>query len=305
MLHNAKRIMINSLLIITIVSLAPLFTENNSVIYAQQHAKNIYDLYDLVVCGKIVAKDNKGFEEISGPIYTIEIESNYKNDTFYNILNAIGSEDSNGPRSMLPLEIGQNAIFYVNSIRGDHYVLSPYTAKISECNSDYDPTPLGQYKFGVNAKEIHCVDDYVLVIKYNGSPACVTESTKTKLIERGWADSKIQLSNSTTDWGSMKLVYNDDGLYCNTVNKGSFDHCYSLEAVVFGNARRDGWTVYPGGAGWMPPDNSELTRIYKEVEFGMRPLNFTAMLDDKIFVNKCESNGGTWNYTHHDCEGLW
>jgi hypothetical protein len=28
------------------------------------------------------------------------------------------------------------------------------------------------------------------------------------------------------------------------------------------------------------------------------------MLDDKIFVNKCESNGGIWNYTYHDCEGL-
>jgi hypothetical protein len=26
------------------------------------------------------------------------------------------------------------------------------------------------------------------------------------------------------------------------------------------------------------------------------------MFDDKIFVNKCESNGGIWNYTYHDCE---
>ena len=29
------------------------------------------------------------------------------------------------------------------------------------------------------------------------------------------------------------------------------------------------------------------------------------MLDDKIFVNKCESSNGVWNYTNHSCEGLW
>ena len=29
------------------------------------------------------------------------------------------------------------------------------------------------------------------------------------------------------------------------------------------------------------------------------------MLDDKIFVNRCESNNGVWSYTNHDCEGLW
>ncbi|PIN83191.1 MAG: hypothetical protein COV65_04150, partial [Nitrosopumilales archaeon CG11_big_fil_rev_8_21_14_0_20_33_24] len=37
---------------------------------------------------------------------------------------------------------------------------------------------------------------------------------------------------------------------------------------------------------------------------GVPPLDFTAMLNDKTFVNKCESNGGIWNYTYHDCEGL-
>ena len=92
--------------------------------------------------------------------------------------------------------------------------------------------------------------------------------------------------------------------YCNYANEDQHDQCYSLEEVVFGDARKD-WTVYPGGIGWIPPDESELTRIYKEVEIGMPSLNFTSMLDDKIFVNKCESNGGVWNYTYHDCEGLW
>ncbi len=74
--------------------------------------------------------------------------------------------------------------------------------------------------------------------------------------------------------------------------------------IVFGNARKS-WTVYPGGAGFIPPENSTLIRIYKEVTIDIPPLNFTAMLDDKIFVDRCESNGGTWNYSYHDCEGIW
>ena len=73
--------------------------------------------------------------------------------------------------------------------------------------------------------------------------------------------------------------------------------------IVFGNALKS-WTVFPGGAGYVPPQNSTLVRIYKEVNFGITPLNFTAMLNDKIFVNKCESNDGVWNYTYHDCEIL-
>ena len=101
-----------------------------------------------------------------------------------------------------------------------------------------------------------------------------------------------------------KLIRNEENQYCASTNEEQSDYCYSLEDIVFGNARKS-WTVYPGGAGWQIPRTSTLEPIYKEVNIGMRSLNFTAMLDDKIFVNKCESNGGVWNYTYHDCEGLW
>lgn len=84
--------------------------------------------------------------------------------------------------------------------------------------------------------------------------------------------------------------------------------CFLLTDIVFGHANKkkeQGWRLYPGGAGWLPPENSTLTPVYKEVDFGVPPLDFEAMLDDKIFVDKCESNGGVWNYTYHDCEGIW
>lgn len=41
-------------------------------------------------------------------------------------------------------------------------------------------------EFGIPSNKIHCNNDLVLVQKYDGSPACVTSDTKTKLIEREW-----------------------------------------------------------------------------------------------------------------------
>jgi len=80
-----------------------------------------------------------------------------------------------------------------------------------------------------------------------------------------------------------------------------------LVEIVFGDSKKrgeHGWINYPGGAGPTPPQNFTVSRIYKEVTFGIAPLDFIAMLDDKIFVDKCESYGGVWDYTYHDCVDL-
>ena len=113
-----------------------------------------------------------------------------------------------------------------------------------------------------------------------------------------------QLWKSTEDWNSLRLIRSDDGLYCSSNEE--YDQCYSLEEIVFGNGYKrseHGWKVYPG-AGIVLPENSTLVPIYKISALGMSQIDLNAMLDDKTFVDKCESNGGTWNYVFHDCEGL-
>ncbi|MEX0596513.1 MAG: hypothetical protein WD512_08420 [Candidatus Paceibacterota bacterium] len=45
--------------------------------------------------------------------------------------------------------------------------------------------PLKQFKY-LTVDKISCNRDLVLIVKYDGSPACVKPATKTKLIERGW-----------------------------------------------------------------------------------------------------------------------
>jgi hypothetical protein len=47
-------------------------------------------------------------------------------------------------------------------------------------------TPLKQLKVGKSRNEITCGDKHILMLKYNGKPACVKYSSVKKLVERGW-----------------------------------------------------------------------------------------------------------------------
>ncbi|HSB56211.1 MAG TPA: hypothetical protein VLD38_00170 [Nitrosopumilaceae archaeon] len=58
---------------------------------------------------------------------------------------------------------------------------------------DSNDSPLKQFKSGVSNQDIKCKENLELVVKArDGSPACVKPQTKIKLIERGWADFKVQ-----------------------------------------------------------------------------------------------------------------
>ena len=62
-----------------------------------------------------------------------------------------------------------------------------YYAKIEENNFEIITSqPLKQFKAGIPLEKIICKEDFVLVKKKNGSPACVTPRTAQKLVERGW-----------------------------------------------------------------------------------------------------------------------
>lgn len=56
--------------------------------------------------------------------------------------------------------------------------------------------PLKQNHVGIVAENIQCKDELVLLQKYDGSPACVTEQTKLKLIDRGWTEKKVKDSSN-------------------------------------------------------------------------------------------------------------
>jgi len=49
-------------------------------------------------------------------------------------------------------------------------------------------SPQKQFKMGIEIKEIQCSKSLLLLVKYDGSPGCMTQNTHTELIKRGWAD---------------------------------------------------------------------------------------------------------------------
>ena len=52
-------------------------------------------------------------------------------------------------------------------------------------------SPLKQIFFGIPVDEIQCKENLGLILKYDGSPACVKHETKEKLMERGWANLNV------------------------------------------------------------------------------------------------------------------
>ena len=75
------------------------------------------------------------------------------------------------------------------SILGVNY---PEQMGENACNGMQDPpisylfSPLKQSKIGMPYSEIICMDDFILVQKYDDSPACIKPESVPKLIERGW-----------------------------------------------------------------------------------------------------------------------
>ena len=99
--------------------------------------------------------------------------------------------------------------------------------------------PLKQSYFGIPVDEIQCDEEFILVQKNDGSPACVTSQTKSKLMERGWTKHKNGITthfsfcgsdgfdsegnlysyNSTHHWDENKCEWQYIGPATNSINK--------------------------------------------------------------------------------------
>ena len=67
---------------------------------------------------------------------------------------------------------------------------------VSKAKSDSIDSPLKQFNNGIPFSEIKCRDNLRLTQKYDGMPACVTDVTYDKLIERYWVSDIIRAVQS-------------------------------------------------------------------------------------------------------------
>lgn len=90
---------------------------------------------------------------------------------------------------------------YLNIRENDEDRGTTIYSGFSVMSKQNDTYPLKQFKSGVPFNDIQCKQNLVLIQKYDGSPACVTEQTKQKLIERGWTtkDSTVSVNGCEKD----------------------------------------------------------------------------------------------------------
>ena len=126
--------------------------------------------------------------------------------------------------------------------------------------------PLKQLERTADIHKIVCKDHQQLIFKKDvWSPACVNENSIPKLIERGWAaehdpahtnmmmntdnktikdkwtaeyDKSEKTGHTSAIWNST-LVRHGDDFYCNASDDGTPEQCFSLEVIVFGDARKN------------------------------------------------------------------
>ncbi|MEO9277110.1 MAG: hypothetical protein ABI340_04945 [Nitrososphaera sp.] len=81
-------------------------------------------------------------------------------------------------------------IYIIHLVKVDPYPTSKKHLQLSDYIISLKVTansPLKQFKAGIAAKDVTCMQGYTLVIKSNGgTPACVTPETASKLATRGW-----------------------------------------------------------------------------------------------------------------------
>ena len=83
-----------------------------------------------------------------------------------------------------PKDTSMIEIVGVNHLSPDKYT--------GVCDAVHDPphsyilSPLKQYESGISFDEIQCKEGFILIQRYDDSPACVTSHAATNLIERGW-----------------------------------------------------------------------------------------------------------------------
>jgi hypothetical protein len=167
--------------------------------------RDLYNIHNTIVCGTVIGKDSDKITQMpetsshmEGSSYSIKVEKYFKNSSLNATISALGSEDSNGTKQMLPFEIGQIGLFYIDKIDEKIYVLSTDSLKVKTCKSIHLVSPLKQFRSEIQSYEIICKEGLELVIKSSdGSPACVKPETKTKLIERGWKFNSIDVPKNS------------------------------------------------------------------------------------------------------------
>jgi hypothetical protein len=182
--------------------------------------EDLFDMHEVILVGEIVSRS-----EGPGPdlyYYDVKVEWYPKNSNSSSIFKFAGPKEASLLGGIEVFEIGDRVRLYLNKVEGV-YVASSYSYKLVQPSS---LSPLKQYQIGISQYEVKCKDNLQLVIKYNGSPACVKPETKQKLIERGWASYEKLETSGPAYVAAQRFIEKSptfvfDGIEVNILNSSS------------------------------------------------------------------------------------
>ncbi len=198
------------------------------------HPLEFWDSADIILDGFVIS--NKHIEADKLVQHDVRIEQYFKNPKPEKMITVYGpdayNEDWFYPKFF---EEGDRVLFYLKKV-DDKYIILEHSVKATqECSPRdmiglstlpgepigrggptlfFDPyqtcngylysvdylsktlRPLKQFEAGIKLEDIGCTKNLVLVVKIDGSPACVKAASVTKLVAWGWAKSSEVKMNS-------------------------------------------------------------------------------------------------------------
>ncbi len=112
-------------------------------------------------------------------------------------------------------------------------------------NDVYYQPPLKQFKSGIHFEDIKCRESLSLAAKYDGSPACTTHDTRTKLIEYGWATNTLykmddeQIIENVERLSEVKMFLAKYPYPDYVIDRDSWNVSYSINGVISKNQDLD------------------------------------------------------------------
>ena len=231
----------------------PLMLENPAdacqYIISDNTLQEDFDVYDFIFLGKII-RIGEGSTYV--PV-EIEMLESWKGQPDEKILLFPCKGESSGG---LQFQEGKSYLIFAEKLSSEYPVVTDFgpTKLLSDAKNEilfldqksnttrfhYDasasslPSPLKQFKSGIAVDEVQCKEVLGLMVKHDGTPACVKFETILKLVERGWAKNGSEINHALSSYMNKIIPTLDD--FKNTLSEP-----YSINTIFlkFGEPHRD------------------------------------------------------------------
>ena len=220
-------------IILSIIVLVYFFTLQYAHGLIMGHPLEFWDSADIILDGVVISTHLDETDKLVQ--HDVRVEQYFKNPKPEKMITVYGpdtyNEDWFYPKFF---KEGDRALFYLKKIDDKYIILAHSRAATEECSPRdmiglstlpgepagrggptlfFDPyqtcngylysvdylsktlKPLKQFEAGIKLEDIRCEENLVLVVKIDGSPACVKPESASKLVAWGWA--KSQENNGT------------------------------------------------------------------------------------------------------------